>query len=183
MGLLGPATELGQGLEERADPVRGQVAALGQPERGEAEELLRVELLEATQVPELESAQATLRAAPNVVRTPLVPWPAAAAAASALPAGLDHLWLKLESLQTTGSFKVRGMTYKISRSDPAALRDRGVVTMSAGNAGKAVAYLAREGGFGAHGWTTASAVGAEHAGEVSTAHRAFADLYESGGKR
>ena len=40
-----------------------------------------------------------------------------------------------------------------------------------------------EGGFGAHGWTTASAVGAEFAGEVSTAHRAFADLYESGGKR
>ena len=40
-----------------------------------------------------------------------------------------------------------------------------------------------EGGFGAHGWTTASAVGAEFAGEVSTAHQAFADLYESGGKR
>ena len=40
-----------------------------------------------------------------------------------------------------------------------------------------------EGGFGAHGWTTASAVGAEHAGEISTAHQAFADLYESGGKR
>ena len=40
-----------------------------------------------------------------------------------------------------------------------------------------------EGGFGAHGWTTASAVGAEFAGEVSTAHKAFADLYESGGKR
>ena len=40
-----------------------------------------------------------------------------------------------------------------------------------------------EGGFGAHGWTTASAVGAEHVGEISTAHQAFADLYESGGKR
>ena len=38
-----------------------------------------------------------------------------------------------------------------------------------------------EGGYGAHGWTTESAVGAQHASEHSTAHKAFADLYESAG--
>lgn len=51
-------------------------------------------------------------------------------------------WLKLESLQHTGSFKVRGATNAIALLTPAE-RAAGVVTMSAGNAALAVAYAAR----------------------------------------
>jgi len=53
------------------------------------------------------------------------------------------VFLKLESLQLTGSFKIRGAFFVLSRlSDDE--RHRGVVTCSAGNHGKAVAYVARE---------------------------------------
>jgi threonine dehydratase len=50
--------------------------------------------------------------------------------------------LKLENLQRTGSFKVRGAVYAMSRLSPAA-RAAGVVTMSAGNAAQAIAYAGR----------------------------------------
>lgn len=47
------------------------------------------------------------------------------------------VWLKLESMQLTGSFKIRGAMFAISKlSEP-------VVTCSAGNHGKAVAYVAK----------------------------------------
>jgi threonine dehydratase len=51
--------------------------------------------------------------------------------------------LKLESLQLTGSFKIRGATFALLRLD-AAERRAGVVTCSAGNHGKALAFAARE---------------------------------------
>ncbi len=51
-------------------------------------------------------------------------------------------YLKLENLQRTGSFKVRGAVNAMSRLTPAA-RDAGVVTMSAGNAAQAIAYAGR----------------------------------------
>lgn len=51
------------------------------------------------------------------------------------------VWLKMETMQDTGSFKIRGAANKIlSLSEEA--RARGVVTASSGNHGKAVAYLA-----------------------------------------
>jgi threonine dehydratase len=50
--------------------------------------------------------------------------------------------LKLENLQRTGSFKVRGAVYAMSRL-PAEARAAGVVTMSAGNAAQAIAYAGR----------------------------------------
>lgn len=50
------------------------------------------------------------------------------------------VWLKLESLQLTGSFKIRGALFAISKLS------RDVITCSAGNHGKAVAYAAREAG-------------------------------------
>jgi len=50
--------------------------------------------------------------------------------------------LKLENLQRTGSFKVRGAVYAMSRLSPEA-RVAGVVTMSAGNAAQAIAYAGR----------------------------------------
>lgn len=60
--------------------------------------------------------------------------------------GLGRLWdvrldLKAEPFQRTGSFKARGALNKIL-SLPAADRARGVITLSAGNAGAAVAYAA-----------------------------------------
>jgi len=52
-----------------------------------------------------------------------------------------NCWLKLESLQATGSFKVRGAALKLSRMTPEE-RARGVVTASAGNHGQGVALAA-----------------------------------------
>lgn len=53
------------------------------------------------------------------------------------------VFLKLESLQLTGSFKIRGAFFVLLHlSDEE--RRRGIVTCSAGNHGKAVAYVARE---------------------------------------
>jgi threonine dehydratase len=51
--------------------------------------------------------------------------------------------LKLECLQRTGSFKIRGAFFALSRLSPDERR-RGIVTCSAGNHGKAVAHVARE---------------------------------------
>jgi threonine dehydratase len=56
-----------------------------------------------------------------------------------------EIYLKLENLQKTGSFKVRGALNKI-RQLPAAARQRGVVTASAGNHAQGVAYAARMAG-------------------------------------
>jgi threonine dehydratase len=56
--------------------------------------------------------------------------------------------LKLENLQKTGSFKVRGALNKIQSLDAAARR-RGVVTASAGNHAQGVAYAARMAGVAA----------------------------------
>jgi len=47
--------------------------------------------------------------------------------------------LKLENLQRTGSFKIRGATYRLSRLTPEE-RARGVVAASAGNHAQGVAY-------------------------------------------
>lgn len=54
-------------------------------------------------------------------------------------------WLKLESLQHTGSFKVRGASNAVALLTTAQ-RAAGVVTMSAGNAALAVAYAAHAAG-------------------------------------
>ena len=48
-------------------------------------------------------------------------------------------WLKLDNLQPTGAFKLRGATNALLGLDPAH-RARGVVTMSTGNFGRALAY-------------------------------------------
>lgn len=65
-------------------------------------------------------------------RTPLI---------GSKPFGDANLFLKLENLQRTGSFKLRGATNKIlSLSDEQ--RKRGIVTVSSGNHGRAVSYVA-----------------------------------------
>ena len=53
-----------------------------------------------------------------------------------------RVWLKLENLQRTGSFKLRGAMNKLL-SLPAAERARGVVAASSGNHGAAVAHAGK----------------------------------------
>lgn len=53
------------------------------------------------------------------------------------------VWLKLESLQPIGAFKIRG-AYTAIRRLPPAVRQRGVITYSSGNHGQAVAFAANK---------------------------------------
>jgi threonine dehydratase len=77
--------------------------------------------------------QAARNLAGVAVRTPLLPQPWADA---------DRpLWLKPESLQPVGAFKIRGAHNAIAAL-PDEVRARGVITHSSGNHGRAVAYAA-----------------------------------------
>jgi threonine dehydratase len=70
------------------------------------------------------------RIARTVLRTPLVKFD-------------ERIWLKLENLQPTNAYKIRGASNavaKLSEED----RAKGVWTISAGNAGQGVAYAARQ---------------------------------------
>lgn len=69
------------------------------------------------------------RARPHVLRTPMVP--------------VEGALLKLECLQPTGSFKVRGFFAAALALPPERLR-RGLITVSAGNAAQACAYVAKQ---------------------------------------
>ncbi|WP_405017915.1 threonine/serine dehydratase [Kitasatospora sp. NBC_00070] len=82
---------------------------------------------------ELRAAQQ--RIAGVAVRTPLMPCPWAAQ-------GDRALWLKPESLQPTGAFKIRG-AYNRLAALTGAERARGVVAQSSGNHAQAVAYAAQ----------------------------------------
>ncbi|EHR60207.1 threonine ammonia-lyase [Saccharomonospora cyanea] len=81
------------------------------------------------------------RIAGGAVRTPLLPctW-----AEDDRP-----LWLKPETLQPIGAFKIRGALNAIARLDDDARR-RGVVAYSSGNHAQAVAYAAATEGITAH---------------------------------
>jgi threonine dehydratase len=68
------------------------------------------------------------RARPHVLKTPLIP--------------VNGALLKLECLQPTGSFKVRGFFAAALALEPEQLR-RGLITVSAGNAAQACAYVAK----------------------------------------
>ena len=79
----------------------------------------------------LDSARmqaAAERVLPYVRRTPLAPYD-------------DATWLKLECMQPTGSFKVRGFFSEALLLPPERLA-RGLITVSAGNAAQACAYVA-----------------------------------------
>ena len=69
-------------------------------------------------------------------RTPLIPSPLPTERAG------GSVYLKLESLQETGSFKIRGAANKMLNLT-AEEKTRGVVTGSSGNHGRAVSYVAR----------------------------------------
>ncbi len=81
-------------------------------------------------------------------KTPLIASPKASVDA--------EVYLKLENLQTTGSFKLRGAYYAISRLTPEQ-KAKGVVTCSAGNHAQGVALAAREFGIDAAIFIPASA--------------------------
>jgi len=80
---------------------------------------------------DIQAAAARIR--DLVVRTPLLP---CAWADAERP-----LWLKPESLQATGAFKLRGASNALAQLD-AGQRARGVVAQSSGNHAQAVAYAA-----------------------------------------
>lgn len=69
------------------------------------------------------------RARPHVLRTPLIP--------------VEGALLKLECLQPTGSFKVRGF-FAAALALPEDRLRRGLITVSAGNAAQACAYVAHK---------------------------------------
>ncbi|MGH7047395.1 MAG: threonine ammonia-lyase [Stellaceae bacterium] len=83
---------------------------------------------------DIRSAAAAIAGA--VVRTPTVEAPALSALTGA------DIYLKLETLQRTGSFKERGALNKLLTLG-AAQRQGGVIAMSAGNHAQGVAYHAR----------------------------------------
>jgi len=80
---------------------------------------------------------AAARIAKYIRRSPLL-----RADQCAVPATDADLWLKLECLQPTGSFKARGATNKLLTTPRAELAN-GIVTASGGNHGLATARVAR----------------------------------------
>jgi threonine dehydratase len=96
-------------------------------------------------VPLDEFRAARERLAGRVARTPMLTSSTAARwiqRSSGVRLADDTLYLKAEHLQRTGSFKARGMTNRIATLSPEA-RERGAITLSAGNAGQAYAYAGR----------------------------------------
>lgn len=88
-------------------------------------------------VPTIDEIRAAAeRIEPTVIRAPLLK----------LDGTTDpEIWVKLESLQPTNSFKIRGAMSALTALSPDD-RARGVWTVSAGNAGQGVAYAARQAG-------------------------------------
>ncbi len=85
----------------------------------------------------LREVEAARRAvAEHAIRTPLVRLDAP---------GVEHVWLKLESLQPIGSFKVRGAANAMA--PPTSLGSNGVYTASAGNMAQGVALVAKRRGM------------------------------------
>jgi threonine dehydratase len=93
-------------------------------------------------IPTLHDAyQAHARINPLIRQTPVI-----ASSDLTKKTGARTVHLKLECLQNTGSFKVRGAANKIlSLSDRE--QAKGVITFSTGNHGKAVAYVAAQAGI------------------------------------
>jgi threonine dehydratase len=84
-----------------------------------------------------EIFEARERIASTIVRTPLV--------RLELGPGFPDIGLKLENLQPINAYKLRGAANAVAQLSEAD-RQRGVWTISAGNAGQGVAYAARKAG-------------------------------------
>jgi threonine dehydratase len=83
---------------------------------------------------------AEIRISPHIIHTPLVYSPTISEKTGA------NVYLKLETLQKAGSFKVRGATNKIF-SQINTISERGVVAASAGNHAQGVAVAAHSAGI------------------------------------
>src|SRR5436305_14881594 len=95
-------------------------------------------ILEPVRLIQLSEIQdARKRIAPTVVRTPLI--------RLELGPNFPDIRLKLENLQPINAYKLRGAANAVAML-PEAERQRGVWTISAGNAGQGVAYAARKAG-------------------------------------
>jgi threonine dehydratase len=77
------------------------------------------------------------RIAPYIINTPLVESPPLSKKTE------TNVMFKLENLQVTGSFKPRGVANKLLNLTSEQLK-HGVIAVSSGNHGRAVAYMARE---------------------------------------
>jgi threonine dehydratase len=134
---LAEVREAVRGLPDAAWTVRGEHPTLGEmPVSGIVERFIvghleehadQLDGLELVTIDEIRDAAARIRGA--AVRTPLLRWD-------------DRTWLKPESLQPVGAFKMRG-AYNAIAGLTDEERSRGVVTYSSGNHAQAVARAAR----------------------------------------
>jgi threonine dehydratase len=86
----------------------------------------------------VEIHEARQRIATTILRTPLI--------RLQMRSDYPEVRLKLETLQPTNSFKLRGAANAVAMLSDAA-RKRGIWTISAGNAGQGVAYAAKQAGI------------------------------------
>ena len=85
------------------------------------------------------------RISDTIIRTPLIKLDYDDAPA--------EIYLKLENLQLTGAFKIRGVCNTMKQLKPEELKD-GVYAFSSGNKGRGIAYLAKQMGVKCTIWTT-----------------------------
>ncbi|MDP9422467.1 MAG: pyridoxal-phosphate dependent enzyme [Pseudomonadota bacterium] len=97
---------------------------------------MMIEPVRPIAISDIEAARQNI--AGTVLRTPLV--------RLELGSGAPEIYLKLENLQPTNAYKIRGATNAVAQLS-AGERSRGVWTISAGNAGQGVAYAARAAGI------------------------------------
>ena len=90
---------------------------------------------------DIKDAHARIK--PYVMRTPLIPSRTLSEKCGA------QVLLKLENLQPTGSFKLRGATNRLLQLTTEE-KARGVITVSSGNHGKAVAHIGQSIGHTGH---------------------------------
>ena len=94
-----------------------------------------LEPVRPVELAEIEAAR--VRIAATIVRTPLI--------RLELGAGHPDIRLKLENLQPINAYKLRGAANAVAMLSESE-RQRGIWTISAGNAGQGVAYAARQAG-------------------------------------
>jgi threonine dehydratase len=98
---------------------------------------MSTETAQLVSIDEIRAAAA--RIASIAVKTPLIRAPFPGVAGHAQP---REIWLKAESLQPIGAFKIRGASNKILQLTLGEIA-RGVITYSSGNHAQGVAYAAR----------------------------------------
>lgn len=119
----------------RSEPTPGEAAGTTAPQPSPDEPL--ADGAASVTLDRIRTAAEVIRGA--VVRTPLLPF---GRPEEADPLGHTRVWLKPESLQPTGAFKLRGAYYNIATL-PAERRAAGVVAHSSGNHAQGVARAAR----------------------------------------